>query len=204
MPLAESAEEDDIALNDRAENHSDWPAFRAAAMQCHQCDLSSTRQRVVLGQGALQPHWLIVTPAPDHHAEVTDTAISGEAAVLLEQMLRACGLHGQQVHVTPAVKCRLDQQDAMAAQAACKRLLQQQIALLQPKLLLILGLQTGAIFLQQAGDGLELRGQLHQNADSGVPLIITHHPVALLQHPALKAEAWQDLQLAMAHTGLLQ
>lgn len=39
-----------------------------------------------------------------------------------------------------------------------------------------------------------LRGQWQQTAADHRRLIVTHHPASLLEQPALKAEAWADLQ----------
>jgi len=197
MPNMSQSASSDIAAS--------WPVFAAAARQCVACELSASRQRVVLGQGAQQPHWLILTPAPSQAEEHADAPLIAEAAHLYAQMLLACGLSSEQVFTTPSLKCHPPAAISEESQSACRNLLQQQIQLLQPQLLVIFGLAHAANFLRTAPSAAEqLRGHVHLEPESQLPIIVTHHPLELLVQPALKREAWQDLQLAMRYSGLMQ
>lgn len=46
----------------------------------------------------------------------------------------------------------------------------------------------------------KVRGHFFQC--QGVPVMATHHPVSLVETPALKRQAWEDLKQVMACTGL--
>lgn len=66
---------------------------------------------------------------------------------------------------------------------------------LQPKLLIVLGESTAQALLQCSETLANLRGKLHQFET--VALVATHDLAHLLQVSADKAEAWDDLCLAM-------
>lgn len=68
--------------------------------------------------------------------------------------------------------------------------LHQQIALIQPKLIVALGKTASAALLA----GYTLRGKLHDY--NGIPLVATYHLAYLLRSPSEKAKARQDLRLA--------
>ena len=67
----------------------------------------------------------------------------------------------------------------------------------QPKLLITMGESTAQAILQSSESLLNLRGKLHQFQN--LPLVATYDLAHLLQVSADKAQAWDDLCLAM-HT----
>lgn len=66
---------------------------------------------------------------------------------------------------------------------------------LQPKLLITLGESTAQALLQSSESLANLRGKLHQFQN--IALVATHDLAHLLQESSAKAEAWDDLCLAM-------
>lgn len=66
---------------------------------------------------------------------------------------------------------------------------------LQPKLLITLGEPTAQALLQSSESLANLRGKLHQFET--IALVATHDLAYLLQESLAKAEAWDDLCLAM-------
>ena len=73
--------------------------------------------------------------------------------------------------------------------------LQQQIALIKPKLIVALGKTAATSLLGRDATLGSLRGAVHDF--QGVPLIVTYHPAYLLRSPSEKAKAWQDLCFAV-------
>lgn len=69
------------------------------------------------------------------------------------------------------------------------------IVTLQPKLLIAMGESTAQALLQSNSTLADLRGNLHQF--QAISLVATHDLAHLLQTSADKAEAWDDLCLAM-------
>ncbi len=122
-------------------------------------------------------------------------AALGKAGQLLDEMLRAIGLERKVVYIANILKCRppgnRDPQESEAA--SCRRYLDAQISMLQPKVILA----VGRIAAQQLlGNSLPLgrmRGQRLELASAGIPVIVTYHPAYLLRTPEDKRKAWQDL-----------
>jgi DNA polymerase len=77
----------------------------------------------------------------------------------------------------------------------CTPFLRQQIALIQPKLIVALGAIAAQYLLSTKTAIGSLRGKRFEYADTGIPLIATYHPAYLLRSPLQKRKAWEDLQL---------
>jgi DNA polymerase len=111
-------------------------------------------------------------------------------------MLRAIGLEREQVYIANMLKCRPpNNRDPQADEvASCNGFLQQQIALLQPKIILAVGRIAAQNLLKTQQPLSRLRGTQHQL--DGIPLVVVHHPAYLLRSLTEKAKAWEDLQFA--------
>lgn len=180
----------------------DLPALREAVAGCRSCGLCEQRRHAVFGAGALQQaHWLVVTDPPDEADDAAGQPFSGEAGRLLDRMLAAAGQRrsgdAPTAFVTPLVKCRPPRGRAPlpAELAACEAVLARQVALLQPRLVLALGLQAARRLTGLADPLGKLRGQVHRW--QGLPVVVSYAPAYLLRSPADKAGAWDDLCLAL-------
>jgi len=78
--------------------------------------------------------------------------------------------------------------------ACCLPYLTQQIALVQPRVLLAVGRIAAHNLLGTDTPIGKLRGQVHRLGDT--PLVVTYHPAYLLRSPGEKRKAWDDLKLA--------
>lgn len=177
------------------------PALREAVAACRGCGLCEQRRNAVFGAGALQQaRWLVVTDPVDDADDAAGEPFTGDAGRLLDRMLAAAGHprtgDAAAAFVTPIVKCRPPRgRPAQPAElAACEAVLAAQVELLQPRLVLALGLQAARRLTGLAEPLGRLRGQVHRWRD--LPLVVTYHPAYLLRSPADKAGAWDDLCLA--------
>jgi DNA polymerase len=73
--------------------------------------------------------------------------------------------------------------------------LARQVALVKPKVIVVMGRFSIQSVLQSTEPLGKLRGQVHSY--QGVPVVATYHPDALLRNLPDKAKAWADLVLAM-------
>ncbi len=80
--------------------------------------------------------------------------------------------------------------------AECLPYLEQQIALLKPKIMLAVGRIASQNLLRTEVTLGRLRQQVHRFGLSQVPLVVTYHPAYLLRTPADKRKAWEDLKFA--------
>ena len=176
----------------------DWPELRARVAACTRCSLSATRTQTVFGVGNLQADWLIVGEAPGAEEDRKGEPFVGRAGQLLNSMLRAVGLAREQVYIANVLKCRPPgNRDPTPSEAAeCLPYLEQQIALLKPKIMLAVGRIAAQNLLRTDKTLGSLRQQVHRFGTSSVPLVVTYHPAYLLRTPADKRKAWEDLKFA--------
>ena len=176
----------------------DWPQLRERVAACTRCGLSATRTQTVFGVGNSLAEWLVVGEAPGAEEDRQGEPFVGRAGQLLNAMLRAIGLKREQVYIANVLKCRPPQnRDPVAAETMeCLPYLDRQIALLRPKIMLVVGRIAAQNLLRTDAKLGTLRQQVHSFGPSGVPLVVTYHPAYLLRSPAEKRKAWEDLKFA--------
>ena len=180
------------------ESGLDWPELRTRVAACTRCSLSATRTQTVFGVGNLQADWLIVGEAPGAEEDRKGEPFVGRAGQLLNSMLHAVGLAREQVYIANVLKCRPPgNRDPSPGEAAeCLPYLEQQIALLKPKIMLAVGRIAAQNLLRTDKTLGSLRQQVHRFGASSVPLVVTYHPAYLLRTPGEKRKAWEDLKFA--------
>jgi DNA polymerase len=176
----------------------DWTQLRERVAACTRCGLSATRTQTVFGVGNLTAEWMVVGEAPGAEEDLLGEPFVGRAGQLLNSMLRAIGLKREQVYIANMLKCRPPHnRDPLASETAeCSPYLERQIALVKPKLMLVVGRIAAQRLLQTDAPLGRLRQQVHAFGASRVPLVVTYHPAYLLRDPLNKAKAWEDLKFA--------
>jgi len=186
-----------------------WPALVSRVAACQACGLHAGRAQCVLRADApaVQADWLVVVDPPEEQEERSRAPIAADAAVLLDNMLKAVGVSRGVAgpggaYVTPVVKCRAPHATMVTEQdlQQCLAHLRAEIALVRPRLVLLMG-RFAQQLVQMAGSparGLpldKLRGTVYRF--EGLPAIVTYHPKILLRSSPNKAKAWADLCLAL-------
>lgn len=173
---------------------SAWSQLKTAVSECTACSLHTTRTQTVFGVGNENARLMIIGEAPGFHEDKQGEPFVGRAGQLLTAMLKAIGFARTDVYIANILKCRPpNNRDPQAEEvASCTRFLNQQIALVQPTLLLAVG-RIAAHYLLQTKASLEsMRNKTHLYGNT--PLIITYHPAYLLRNPIDKQKAFLDLQ----------
>jgi DNA polymerase len=177
---------------------TDWDSLRQTVANCTACGLNKTRTQTVFGVGNASTDLMIIGEAPGFHEDQQGEPFVGRAGQLLNTMLNAIGLDRNAVYIANILKCRPpDNRDPLPEEVAlCTPFLEQQIALIQPKLLLAVGRIAAHYLLNTKASLGDLRQKIHAYGALQTPLIITYHPAYLLRNPKDKGKAFQDLQLA--------
>lgn len=198
VPRAAEDQVADVDASASSDADVSWQALRDQVVSCTACDLCKTRTQTVFGVGGLQADWMIVGEAPGADEDRQGEPFVGRAGLLLNSMLEAIGLQRQQVFIANLLKCRPpNNRDPSPEEVAqCETFLQRQIALIQPKLLLVVGRIAAQNLLKTDTPISKLRGQIYYYGKQKIPLIATYHPAYLLRSPKEKAKAWQDLVFA--------
>ncbi|EKD70005.1 MAG: hypothetical protein ACD_46C00676G0001 [uncultured bacterium] len=176
-----------------------WETLQKTVAQCTKCQLHQSRTQTVFGVGNLTAELMIIGEAPGFYEDQQGEPFVGRAGQLLTAMINTIGLTRQQVYIANILKCRPpNNRDPAALEVQeCTHYLDQQIKLINPKLLLAVG-RIAAHYLLKTKSSLEsLRNRLHQYGDSKTPLIVTYHPAYLLRTPQDKKKAYFDLQFTL-------
>ncbi len=173
---------------------------------CAACSLRAGCTQTVFGMGAETSDWLFVGSWPSEDDDQQGQPFAGEAGKLLDNMLAAIKLkRGENVYLANVVKCTgsITRGPQASQIAQCAPYLTRQIQLIQPKMIVVLGHAAATSMLGEDREWQSLLGKVHEyrglekdNPHAPIPLIITHHPAALLLTPLHKAQTWRDLCLA--------
>ncbi|WP_428852995.1 uracil-DNA glycosylase [Imbroritus primus] len=177
----------------------DWEPLARHVADCQACQLCERRTNTVFGVGDQQAEWMFIGEGPGEQEDLQGEPFVGQSGKLLDNMLRALGMSRQRnVYIANIVKCRPPRnRDPEPEEAAlCEPYLQRQIALLRPRLIVVLGKVAAHRLLRTDAPVSRLRGQVHDY--EGIPVVVTYHPSYLLRSPNEKAKAWDDLCFARA------
>ncbi|MCD6654368.1 MAG: uracil-DNA glycosylase [Sulfurovum sp.] len=164
------------------------------ANQCHLCDLSKTRQKVVFGEGNPSAEIMFVGEAPGASEDSTGKPFVGRSGELLTKMIENVLLVSRNdVYITNIVKCRPpgNREPTPSEAYTCKPYLLKQIELIKPKLIVALG---GTAYFYLTGDETSIgkvRGSIFKKEHYTV--IPTYHPSYLLRNPSAKKDTFEDL-----------
>ena len=170
-----------------------WEQLQQAVSQCQLCELHATRTRTVFGVGNPNADLMIIGDAPEDEDDRQGEPFLGATGELLDAMMKAIDLDRQKVYITNVLKCQPpDNRNPHTSETVCcDPYLQQQIKLVQPKLILALGRIAAHHLLVSQKPLAELRQQKHLY--NGIPMRVSYHPAYLLRKPVEKRKSWQDL-----------
>lgn len=180
-----------------------WDQLRQSIVECRACALCAERKQAVPGVGDENADWLFIGEGPGAEEDAQGEPFVGPAGKLLDAMLTAIDLRrGRDVYIANAVKCRppANRTPEAAEMAACAPYLKRQIALLQPRLIVLLGRAAVHALLGGEGSLASLRGKplAYRDGDREIPVVVTYHPAYLLRTLPDKAKSWEDMCRARA------
>ncbi len=158
-------------------------------------ELGSTRLAPI---GTIAGGLMLLTDMPDQADLAAGSLLTGAAGRLLDGMLGAIGRDRASAYLATLAPGRpATGKISEKLEDELGRIARHHMALTRPRAVLMIG---DATIRALTGMGLApARGSIHGiNLDGGtVPAVATFHPRFLLQHPALKADAWADLRMLM-------
>jgi DNA polymerase len=175
--------------------------LQAAMANCCRCDLHRTRKNIVFGEGNLQAKLMFIGEGPGFYEDCSGRPFVGDAGKLLDKMITAMQFTREEVYIANIVKCRPpNNRNPLPAEAACcLPFLKQQIDLIRPEVIVLLGAVAVKYLLGATGGIREMRGKW--TSYENIPVLPTFHPAYLLREKSAKRDAWKDLQLVMARFG---
>jgi uracil-DNA glycosylase family 4 len=161
---------------------------------CTACPLHLTRIQAVPGYGPVTARVMAVGEAPGENEDREGKPFVGAAGRLLTSLLESVGLDRRDIYITNIVKCRppRNRDPEPIEVESCSHFLDEQLELLQPDVILLLGRHALMRLLPGAGGISRLHGErLLHNDRVFVPL---YHPAAALYNAALKETLEEDMR----------
>lgn len=159
--------------------------LRTRCVVCTQCDLADTRRNVVFGEGNPNAPLMIVGEGPGQNEDATGRPFVGRAGALLDEALTACRIGRQHVFICNVLKCRAcitengrtrNRPPATNEIETCTPWLEEQIAIIQPIVILCLGAPAAKFIIKKDFKMTQERGLFY-------PTRYARHAIAAL-HPA--------------------
>lgn len=158
---------------------------------CQKCSLYKTATHAVPGEGNARAQTFFIGEGPGFHEDQTGRPFVGRAGQLLESSLAKIGLSRADVFIGNVVKHRPpENRDPLPSEIlACADWLDQQLALIRPKLVVTLGRFSLAKFLPGAKIS-----QVHGRAQKirGYVVLPMYHPAAALRSGDMMAAFEND------------
>ena len=176
----------------------EWEALQQRCLNCRACGLAESRKNVVFGMGDPHAEVLFVGEAPGASEDEQGLPFVGKAGQLLDDMLSMIGLHRDRVYITNSIKCRPPQnRDPLNTEKeACAGYLQQQLKLMQPKIIVCLGRISAIEMIKPDFKITQEHGQFFEK--NGVLMTALYHPAALLRDADKKPDTFVDLKRLQA------
>lgn len=110
-------------------------------LKCQNCKLCETRINVVPGGGNPKAEIMFIGEGPGKKEDEVGLPFIGAAGKLLDKLLAIIELNREDIYIANVVKCRPPQnRDPLPEEVkACKPWLNQQIKIIKPKLIVLLG-----------------------------------------------------------------
>lgn len=172
-------------------------AYREAARGCRACDLWRTGTQTVFGEGKPTAEVVFVGEQPGNDEDLAGKPFVGPAGKVLSQALEEAGIDRSKAYVTNVVKHfkweasprgerRIHKKPSDSEVKACRPWLDAEIAMLRPRVVVLLGATAAQSLLGRKFRVTQSRGKPLQS-DLAPVVIATVHPSSLLRAPTREA-----------------
>ena len=171
-----------------------WEQLEQSCLSCTGCGLCETRHNVVFGVGKRDTDVLFVGEGPGEQEDLQGEPFVGPAGKLLDDMLSILDLdRNSNCYIANIVKCRppRNRDPLETEQEACIGYLRNQVALIQPKIIVCLGRIAAKKLIDPDFRITRQHGQWFKRGDFW--MMATFHPSALLRDVSKRPEAFDDL-----------
>lgn len=183
-------------IPERADVVETVPEIRAEiGPDCTRCKLSQLgRSKVVNSVGNFDADLMFVGEAPGANEDEEGEPFVGRAGKLLTDIMNAIGFKREDVFIGNINRCRPPKNRAPEPDesAVCKPFLEREIAVVKPKVIVVLGATAAQNLLETKVPIGKLRGHFHDYR--GTKVMPTFHPAYLLRDPHKKRDVWEDMK----------
>ena len=161
---------------------------------CVRCPLHEGRTKIVHSTGNINADLMFVGEAPGADEDAQGVPFVGRSGQLLNKIIESIGLKREDVIVGNVNRCRPpgNRTPTQAEANVCKQFLLREIAVVRPKVIVVLGNTATQNLLETKVGITKLRGEFQDYF--GVKVMPTFHPAYLLRDPSKKRETWEDMK----------
>lgn len=172
-----------------------WDKLKNECASCRGCTLCETRTNLVFGVGDERAEVMFIGEGPGEQEDLQGVPFVGPAGKLLDDMLEMIDLDRNKVYIANVVKCRPphNRDPKPDEQSACRRWLERQISLVNPRIIVCLGRIAACAVISESFRITREHG--HWFNISGRRVMATYHPSALLRDVSKRPEAFSDLRI---------
>ncbi len=174
--------------------------LEAAVRGFNGCGLKKTATNTVFAQGVAESRVMFIGEAPGADEDRQGFPFVGVSGQLLDRMLGFIGLQrAQNFYITNTLFWRPpgNRQPTPEELEICRPFVEKHIALVNPKMLVLVGGTATKAVLNDTRGITRLRGQVFAYKNdymaTEVPVHVIYHPSYLLRQPIAKKQAWADL-----------
>ncbi|AGB70513.1 MULTISPECIES: uracil-DNA glycosylase [Rhizobium] len=180
-----------------AESARSLSELKTALEAFNGCNLKNSARSTIFASGTPEGRIMVIGPMPSADDDREGAPFAGRAGQLLDRMLAAIGLKRDEILLTNVIPWRPPGNRAPSPPEIeiCRPFIERQIALAEPKAVLLLGNITARHFFGSTETIHGLRGEWREISVLGrtIPAIASLHPQELLTAPVNKRLAWSDL-----------
>ena len=171
----------------------EWTDLEKTCHSCTKCGLCETRNNVVFGVGPRDANVMFIGEGPGEQEDLKGEPFVGAAGQLLDDMLSIIDLSRENCYIANIVKCRppRNRDPLETEQDACIGYLRNQVALIQPKIIVCLGRIAAMRIIRP--DFRITRDHGTWTQKNGVWMSAIYHPSALLRDLTKRPETFDDL-----------
>lgn len=171
----------------------DWQNLETQCLQCRGCGLCETRTKVVFGVGKRDADVMFIGEGPGEQEDLKGEPFVGPAGKLLDDMMSIIDLDRRNSYIANIVKCRppMNRDPKEDEQNACIEYLRNQVALIQPKIIVCLGRIAAMKIIRP--DFRITREHGTWTERNGIWMTAIYHPSALLRDLNKRPDTFEDL-----------
>ena len=170
-----------------------FESLRQQVLGCTACRLCEGRTSVVFGAGNPNARVMVIGEGPGREEDLRGEPFVGPAGHLLDDMLSIIDLNRENCYIANIVKCRppRNRDPLETEQDACIVYLRNQVALIQPKIIVCLGRVAAKRLIDPEYRITRQHGTwVNKN---GIWMTAIYHPSALLRDLTKRPETFEDL-----------
>ncbi|VAW91528.1 hypothetical protein MNBD_GAMMA22-2761 [hydrothermal vent metagenome] len=173
----------------------DWNELVTHVSKCERCDLHINRNNSVFGTGNQQADLFVIGAIPNNEEDKAAQEFVGLEGKLLDNMLTVLHLSRKNIYSANLLKCKsqVHREYSNIELTACTAYLEHQIALVNPKVVIILGESLAQFILKTDKSMALLTTQMHDYKNKDILVAVMEHPEQLLLYPEKKRQAWLSL-----------